>query len=262
MTEDPSVKDVLSAAVNIPKKAGQALLGAKVPVKGLQRFGRAVATQWLALVLLTALFLWVFVDHLAMVEEVKNLRFAREHPPIENTAKPTTASPKHTSALHSFDELEAANPANRSLGFNPAARSVATTEEEFAAERARAAAVAERSVIGAAFQNENMIGSLFSKQADVMSNVDKGDDFDIVKYIDDNNLRGYEDEFMGVLNKDYADALLSDLQRKQRNDETLAAAGWAGVLAVLAASLFDLPGIVLIGAFLWGRRPYAGPAGA
>ena len=145
-------------------------------------------------------------------------------------------------ALVSFDELQAANPAIKSLGFDPTqGRSVARTEEDMLAERARAAEVANRSVFGAAFQEDNMVASMLSQAANPNLNVDKGDDFDVVKFIDDNGMRGYEDEFMGALNKDFADAILSDVQRKQRNQETLAAAGWAGTFASIAAGTLDLP---------------------
>ena len=53
-------------------------------------------------------------------------------------------------------------------------------------------------------------------------------EFDLFKYIDDNGLQGREDEFIGSFNKTYADARLDDLRRKERNQETLGAAGWAG----------------------------------
>lgn len=147
-------------------------------------------------------------------------------------------------ALVSFEELEAAGPV-KLLGYNPAERSVARTEDDFVAERRKAADVAERSVIGAAFQEDNLIGSFFSSEA--LGTHNRNDpDFDLIGYLKDNELQGYEDEFYGVLNKTYADGIVSDLRRKERNQETLAAAGWAGALASIGASVVD-PTILIPG---------------
>lgn len=156
-------------------------------------------------------------------------------------------------ALVSFDDLEAANPAVKSLGYNPAMRSVARTEEEFAAERAKAAEVAQRSIIGAAFQEDNSVVSFFSSDARGHSNkVDP--DFDFGAYIKDNKLEANADLFTEAMNKDYADRLLSDFQRKQTNQETLAAAGWAGTFASIAAGTLDLPTLLPGGAIVKGAK--------
>ena len=152
-----------------------------------------------------------------------------------------------------------ANPAIRAPGFSTQG-SVARTEEDFAEERRRAAEIAERSLWAAAFQENNMVVSAFSRGSpDAGLNNDIDPQFDYVNYIKSNNLWDVSDEFVTANNKAYADAILSELRRKQTNRETLAAAGWAGLLAAFVARLLDLPGLVLIGAFLWGRRQPVGP---
>lgn len=159
-------------------------------------------------------------------------------------------------ALVTFDELEAANPAIKSLGFDPTqGRSVAKTDEDFAAERANAAAVAERSVWGAAFSEDNIVGSMLARKSpDAGLNNDVDPDFDYVKYLEDNNLFDVSDEFAGAMNKNYADAILSELQRKQQNRETLAAAGWYGTFASIAAGTLDLPTLLPGGAIIKGAK--------
>jgi hypothetical protein len=195
-----------------------------------------------------------------MVEEVKRLSFAREYPPIENTGADTVEAAdqqsSHGDTVFTYEEILEANPAIRTPGFSTQG-SVARTEEDFAEERRRAAEIAERSIVGAAFQEDNIVGSYVMRKADAGQNyVDP--EFDWKGYIESNGLRGREDMFMDAMNKTYADNLLADLRRKETNRETLAAAGWAGLLASFVARLVDLPGLVLIGAFLWGRRQPAG----
>jgi surface antigen len=156
-------------------------------------------------------------------------------------------------ALVSLDELEAASPGAKSLGFNPAVKSVVRTEEDFEEERRKAAEIAERSIIGAAFQEDNTVASFFSSATRGASNK-RDPEFDFGAYIKDNGLEGQADLFTEALNKDYADGLLADLRRKETNRETLAAAGWAGTFASIAAGTLDLPTLLPGGAIVKGAK--------
>ena len=108
---------------------------------------------------------------------------------------------------------------------------------------AKAQEIADRSVVAAAFRQDNVVGSLMSRKD---MGVDNTDDrtFDPVAYVKEHNLAGYEDSFMGVLNSRKADAIKSQIEMEQRDRETLQAAGWAGALAQIAAGVFDAPTLI------------------
>lgn len=108
---------------------------------------------------------------------------------------------------------------------------------------AKAQEIADRSVVAAAFRQDNVVGSLMSRKD---MGVDNTDDrtFDPVAYVKEHNLAGYEDSFMGVLNSRKADAIKSQIEMEQRDRETLQAAGWAGTLAQIAAGVFDAPTLI------------------
>lgn len=108
---------------------------------------------------------------------------------------------------------------------------------------AKAQEIADRSVVAAAFRQDNVVGSLMSRKD---MGVDNTDDrtFDPVAYVKEHNLVGYEDSFMGVLNSRKADAIKSQIEMEQRDRETLQAAGWAGTLAQIAAGVFDAPTLI------------------
>lgn len=108
---------------------------------------------------------------------------------------------------------------------------------------AKAQEIADRSVVAAAFRQDNVVGSLMSRKD---MGVDNTDDrtFDPVAYVKEHNLAGYEDSFMGVLNSRKADAIKSQIEMEQRDRETLQAAGWTGTLAQIAAGVFDAPTLI------------------
>ena len=155
-------------------------------------------------------------------------------------------------ALVTFDEIDASNPNIKSLTFEPAAQSVVRTPEQMEAERQNAAEVAQRSVWGAAFQEDNTVASFLARETAPTNKIDP--EFDFFKYVKDNKLEGQEDLFMDAMNQDYADYLNTEMQRKQRNRETLAAAGWAGTLASIAAGTLDLPTLLPGGAAIKGAK--------
>ena len=109
---------------------------------------------------------------------------------------------------------------------------------------AKAQEIADRSVVAAAFRQDNTVASLMSRKDAGLDNHDDGT-FDPVAYIGANpKLAGYEDSFMGVLNQRRADAVKAQIEMEQRDRETLGAAGWAGTFAQLAAGVFDLPTLI------------------
>ncbi|MEN6527586.1 MAG: hypothetical protein ABFD65_13975 [Candidatus Polarisedimenticolia bacterium] len=109
---------------------------------------------------------------------------------------------------------------------------------------AKAQEIAQRSVAAAAFRQDNTVASLMSRQDAGIDNADDGQ-FDPVAYLKENpKLAGYEDSFMGVLNRRRADAIRSQIEMEQRDRETLDASGWAGTFAQIAAGVIDLPTLI------------------
>lgn len=108
---------------------------------------------------------------------------------------------------------------------------------------AKAQEISNRSVIAAAFRQDNVVTSIMSRKD---MGIDNEDDlnFDPVTFIRENNLTGYEDSFMGVLNQRRADAIKAQIEMEQRDRETLQAAGWAGTFAQIAAGTFDAPVLI------------------
>lgn len=108
---------------------------------------------------------------------------------------------------------------------------------------AKAQEIAQRSVMAAAFRQDNTVGSMLSRKDMGIDNQDDGQ-FDPVAYVRDNGLAGYEDSFMGVMNARRADAIRAQIEREKHDRETLEASGWTGTLAQLAAGVFDLPTLI------------------
>jgi hypothetical protein len=143
-----------------------------------------------------------------------------------------------------FDELDQqagpgalfANYANKPLAET-------TTGYDTAASLARAQELASRSVFAAAFRRDNTVVSMLSRKDLGVDNDDDGQ-FDPVEYVRSNNLQGYEDSFIGVLNARRADAVKAQIEMEQRDRETLAASGWAGTFAQIAAGVFDAPTLI------------------
>lgn len=107
----------------------------------------------------------------------------------------------------------------------------------------KAQEIADRSVVAAAFRQDNTIGSLMSRKDLGVDNEDDRE-FDPVAYIKEHNLTGYEDSFMGVLNSRRADAIRTQIEMERHDRETLQAAGWAGTFARIAAGALDAPTLI------------------
>lgn len=107
----------------------------------------------------------------------------------------------------------------------------------------KAQEISERSVVAAAFRQDNTIGSIMSRKDMGVDNDDDGQ-FDPMTYIRDNNLQGYENSFIGVLNGRKADAVKAQIEMEKRDRETLDASGWVGTLAQIGAGVFDAPTLI------------------
>jgi len=107
----------------------------------------------------------------------------------------------------------------------------------------KAEEISQRSVLAAAFRQDNTVVSMLTRKDTGVDNHDDGE-FDPVSYIKQHNLGGYEDSFMGVMNTPRADAIRSQIERERQDRETLAASGWTGTFAQIAAGLFDLPTLI------------------
>ena len=72
MKDDPTVKDVLNAAADLPKKVGKTVLEARIPVGAVKRGFQFVMSHWLSGVLSLAVLVWVSSHYLS---EMKNSQY-------------------------------------------------------------------------------------------------------------------------------------------------------------------------------------------
>jgi len=143
-----------------------------------------------------------------------------------------------------FDELDQqAGPAALFANYAKPPLAETTAGYDTEASLARAQELASRSVFAAAFRQDNTVASMLSRKDLGVDNDDDGQ-FDPVEYVRSNNLQGYEDSFIGVLNARRADAVKAQIEMEQRDRETLAASGWAGTFAQIAAGVFDAPTLI------------------
>ena len=71
MKDDPSVKEVLAAAASIPKKVGQSLLDAKVPVSSIASASSFIAIHWLAGLGSILILCWLSYHYLSQMDETR-----------------------------------------------------------------------------------------------------------------------------------------------------------------------------------------------
>lgn len=101
-----------------------------------------------------------------------------------------------------------------------------------------------RSVFAAAFRQDNTVASFMSREDMGVDNHDDGT-FDPYAYAKEHpSVNDYTDSFVGVLNRPRAEGIRAQIEMEQRDRETLAASGWNGTLAQLAAGVFDLPTLI------------------
>ena len=106
--------------------------------------------------------------------------------------------------------------------------------------------------LAAAFRTDNMVTSFITSRgmADPYE-IEQG--FNAIDYVkDDPDFAPYVERFSGIFNQRAADALKVQIQREIADRRTLDAAGVHGVIASLAAGVFDLPTILPVGGGLIG----------
>ena len=95
---------------------------------------------------------------------------------------------------------------------------------------------------GAAFRTQNTIGSALSSMGMLSGAGEVDADFNPIDYVkDDPKYAPFVEQFAGITNKRTADAKKLQIDREQQDNRTLAAAGWTGVVAQMAAGVVDLP---------------------
>lgn len=114
---------------------------------------------------------------------------------------------------------------------------------------------------GAAFRTQNVIGSYLSSRGQP-DPYQIEDGFDAIDYIkDDASLTPYAEQFAGIFNRKAAEAKKAQIAQEQRDRRTLDAAGGMGIVAELAAGVFDAPTFLAPGGFLiGGAKGVAGTA--
>ncbi|KFB11026.1 hypothetical protein [Nitratireductor basaltis] len=101
--------------------------------------------------------------------------------------------------------------------------------------------------LGAAFRTQNTIGSFMASRgmADPYE-IEEG--FNAIDYVkDDPDFAPYVEEFAGIFNKRAAEAKKLQIKQEQQDRRTLDAAGASGIIAEMAAGVFDLPTLLIPG---------------
>lgn len=105
---------------------------------------------------------------------------------------------------------------------------------------------------GAAFRTQNTVGSFVASRGMPDANaVDEG--FNPIDYVkDDPKYAPYVEQFAGITNKKYADAKKLQIDSELQDGRTLAAGGWTGTIAQMAAGVVDLPTLLPFGGAVIG----------
>ena len=114
---------------------------------------------------------------------------------------------------------------------------------------------------GAAFRTQNVVGSFITSRG-MPDPYRIEQDFDAIDYVkDDPKFAPYVEEFAGIFNKQAADAKKQQILKEQQDRRTLDAAGGLGMVAEMAAGVFDLPTLLPVGGAIMGAgRGVAGSA--
>lgn len=114
---------------------------------------------------------------------------------------------------------------------------------------------------GAAFRTQNVVGSFITSRG-MPDPYRIEQDFDAIDYVkDDPKFAPYVEEFAGIFNKQAADAKKQQIIKEQQDRRTLDAAGGLGMVAEMAAGVFDLPTLLPVGGAIMGAgRGVAGSA--
>jgi len=101
--------------------------------------------------------------------------------------------------------------------------------------------------VAAAFRTENVVGSYLASRG-VQNPYEVENGFNAIDYVkDDPDFAPYVERFAGVFNRKAADALKAKIKQEEQDRRTIDAAGVNGVIASLAAGVFDLPTLLPLG---------------
>lgn len=106
---------------------------------------------------------------------------------------------------------------------------------------------------GAAFRTQNTIGSAMAASGIPDPSVvdEGGESFNAIDYVkDDPKYAPYVTSFAGIRNRRAADAQKIVIDQEIKDNRTLAAAGWSGTIAQMAAGVIDLPTLASFGSGL------------
>lgn len=114
--------------------------------------------------------------------------------------------------------------------------------------------------MGAAFRTQNIVGSYLSSKGMPDAAVEE-DGFNAIDYIkDDPKYSAYAETFAGITNRKTADIQKQQIDREIKDRMILDSAGATGVLAEMAAGVFDLPTLLPFGGAIAGGGKVAGIA--
>lgn len=108
------------------------------------------------------------------------------------------------------------------------------------------------STVGAAFRQNNMVGSFLASDAAWTRMRGGFDDIDRDYNVFD-DIKGYENHmgrFENVFNARAAAAVKADIDRETQDKKILEASGWTGTVANVGASVIDLPSLIPVGALV------------
>lgn len=71
MQDDPTVKDILNAAADVPRKVGKTVLETKVPVGAVKRAFKFLLSHWISLIFAVGILLWVSSHYLSEVQRAR-----------------------------------------------------------------------------------------------------------------------------------------------------------------------------------------------
>lgn len=106
--------------------------------------------------------------------------------------------------------------------------------------------------VAASFRSQSLIGSYLSSRG-IQNPYEVEDGFNSIDYVkDDPAFAPYVERFGGVFNRKAADALKVQIKQEEQDRRTREAAGVMGVVADLAAGVFDLPTVFSVGGGIAG----------
>lgn len=111
-----------------------------------------------------------------------------------------------------------------------------------------------RETTGAAFRQENILGSYFSSPTTGVESGVVEEGYNPWADIAGTKYEEYWDRFTDVHNSRFATSLKSQIDQEQEDRRTMAAAGWQGFVAGMGAGILDLPTLIPGGVVVQGGK--------